>query len=226
MNAAEQQAERIIAHEGEFEILDAEWNIHTGRTMELRVVEDPDADMLANPFKKFRKENGQYLGTRFLVSLWRTEGGEQVAHELECRLKAWGEAYDRGQWVRFMLDHEADRHPLEGFTGRLKDTPGDILYAVFFELDDEDRPVPQQRRFKPSQYAHLRCTDDGMFLRYLTERVRRPEGAEPWSPELARRYVYHKCGIESLSELDRNAEARERYRRLVHEPYERWRGRS
>lgn len=224
----EEQADRVIAYQGQFEILDASWSIHSGRMMELRVVERDDMPDMANPFKKFRKSGEHTTGTRFRVNLWKDGTGEDLASDVDCILKAWGEAYDRGQWVRFTMDEELDRHPLHGLTARFKEQAGTKIFGVFFEIDDDEKVIDQRhRRMKPSQYAHLLCFKNELFLMYLSEQVRiNNQLRDDWTGERAKEYVKWKLALESFSQLDRSVAFQEKMYKAIREPFERWRGRA
>jgi hypothetical protein len=58
-----------------------------------------------------------------------------------------------------------------------------------------------------------------MFVQYLKET--KPNLAK-WTPEVARQYAKRLVSIESLSDLDRDPGAVERYQSLVYRPYARW----
>lgn len=72
---------------------------------------------------------------------------------------------------------------------------------------------------KLSSSVHLLVTSR-IFLRWLQE----TKGAlvKEWTPELARLYAKKLMGVESIGDLDRDAEAVKRYHNEIRRPYERW----
>lgn len=59
-----------------------------------------------------------------------------------------------------------------------------------------------------------------MFVRYLEET--QAGVVKQWTPELARRWVKREIQVESLSELDQNKAAYERFERIIRKPFARW----
>lgn len=72
---------------------------------------------------------------------------------------------------------------------------------------------------KFSSSVHLMVTG-ALFVRWLRET--RPKVVKEWTPELAKRYVKQLLEVESLSELDRNPKAAERFHRDIRRPFEKW----
>lgn len=60
-----------------------------------------------------------------------------------------------------------------------------------------------------------------MFLQFLKET--KPNAVKEWTPDNARRYVKAVLRVESLSDLDRDPAAAERYQAMIRKPYENWR---
>lgn len=58
------------------------------------------------------------------------------------------------------------------------------------------------------------------FVQFLRET--KPNTAN-WTPEIARRYAKTLIQVESLSDLDRDAAAAERFRNMIGKPYDQWR---
>lgn len=81
---------------------------------------------------------------------------------------------------------------------------------------DADR---QPTRRKLSSAAHLLLTSP-MFTQFLKET--KPNLVKQWTPDVARQYVKGLIKVESLSDLDRDRGAVERYETLVRRPYDRW----
>lgn len=74
-----------------------------------------------------------------------------------------------------------------------------------------------QRRL--SSKVHLLVTSP-IFVRWLQET--KSTLVAQWTPELARRYAKQVLEVESLSDLDRNPAAVERFHLHIRRPYERW----
>lgn len=60
-----------------------------------------------------------------------------------------------------------------------------------------------------------------MFVRYLQE-TKSTLIKRPWTAELARRWAKHEIKVESLSQLDRDPEAFQRFEVQIRKPYARW----
>lgn len=88
--------------------------------------------------------------------------------------------------------------------------------------DRDERPNNdrQPARRKLSSAAHLLVTSP-MFTQYLKET--KPNLVKVWTSEVARNYAKTLIKVESLSDLDRDKAAIERWQSLVYRPYERWR---
>lgn len=72
---------------------------------------------------------------------------------------------------------------------------------------------------KLSSTAHL-LVSSALFLRYLQET--KANLVKDWSSDKARVYAKRLIEVESLSDLDRNAEAAKRYHEQIRKPYDRW----
>ena len=59
------------------------------------------------------------------------------------------------------------------------------------------------------------------FCQFLRET--RPNTVASWTPEIAKSYAKALIHVESLSDLDRDAAAAERFRNLIGKPYDQWR---
>jgi len=59
-----------------------------------------------------------------------------------------------------------------------------------------------------------------MFTQYLKET--KPNLVKSWTPDVARNYAKQLIKVESLSDLDRDRGAVERYENLIRRPYDRW----
>jgi hypothetical protein len=161
-----------------------------------------------------------------MAGIARSDTGEELWSG-ETMLAAWGDSSTTGQSIKLWLDEETERHPFAGCARRKGQVPGDFFAVVLAELDDDENPVHQGARDRAeahhskhrtfSQSAHLLIAR-GSFLAWLRE-IRNI--ASP-TPESARVWVKRLVGIESLSDLDRNQGARERFRELVQHPYAQW----
>jgi hypothetical protein len=75
---------------------------------------------------------------------------------------------------------------------------------------------------KPSKLSSLahRTVTNPQFVQFLRET--KPNTAK-WTPEIARRYAKTLIQVESLSDLDRDPAAAERFRNMIGKPYDQWR---
>lgn len=223
-----------IAWKGELELLHADWSLGSGRTVEFRLVESPDTGVVEHEFKKYQRRRGGRLGQRFHGVLV-PEGMTDAAYDSELMFMGWSDS-DRGRTVKFFLDEFADTHPFCGFEKRSTKTPGSIFAAVLVLLQDdgtvldekkEEAVTGKRRRF--SADAHLMVTSP-LFIQYLTERCGHTQVLEKrglsWTPALAKQYVKTKLGIESLSDLDRDAAALAKFHETIRIPYSKFTGRD
>jgi hypothetical protein len=226
----------VIAYQGGLELLDARWDLRSGRTVKFRVVETPATPMLLHPFTRFVQRRGNRLGARFHVTVVKV-GEERATYDGQMMLAGGGSPLGQGYWVKFWLDEDQHHHPFAGFKARNNDEPGDMFMAAFVELDDDETPIDQEQRKrveeahgrKPqrlSQYAALLC-ENPMFHQFLSERVTykgKQVTSEHWgSNDNAAKWVRYKCHVESRSQLDSDSTAAERFHQLVRKPYTAWR---
>lgn len=239
---AESVPHQEIAFQSDCELLNAAWSLDSGRTVEFRITGHAYERM--HPFKRFTQKRAGRVGTRFVASIAHRQHDGMVAvmYHGDAMLKAWGDNSSVGQNFNLWLDDEADRHPFAGYERRKQGAPGELFYVVLVELQDDDTAVDQEKRAnaegkpappahgsakgrarsgprKPSAAAHLIVTS-AMFVRYLSET--RPGLVQKWTPELARKYVKQKLGLESLSQLDRETPAAQRFEDEIRRPYNRW----
>lgn len=219
-----------IAHESDFELLDALWTLKSGRTVELRVVETEEDHI--HPFKKYQKKRGGHVGTIFQTLFTKKDTGE-IIYDGEMMLAGWGDGSDKGQWVKFWLDEERDLHPFAGFTGRHgREQIGDIFHGTFAELDDSSQPVDQKQEKKVtkrkqtlSQFAYLLAHENEHFLQFLREKAPPLANGKEWTPDIAHMFIKHVCGkIDSLGDLDRIDTAAETFHKAIRKPYARFCG--
>lgn len=226
----------IIAYKGGFELLDAKWDLGSGRTVKFRLMEEPGKPILMHPFAQFTRRRGGRVGTRFHMVM-TVIGKDKPMFQGEVMLMSGGQPLGQGFWVSFWLDDEADHHPFAGYRGRKGDRPGDMFSAAFVELDDDDQPIDQAKRDKVeeaharagqklSQYCYMLCNNE-LFLNYLEERAlvnNKPRSIHWWAKDdRVARWVRWRCNIESRSELDYNKEAAKIFHEQIREPYADWR---
>lgn len=229
----------IVAHQGMMELLDAKWELNSGRTVKLRIVDTPEAPLIVNPFTQFVRRRGNRVGTRFEAAFVRYGEGRPF-FKGEMMLAGGGHPLGQGMWVKFWLDDESDHHPFAGCAGRKGDHPGDLFGVVMVELDDDDVVIDQAKRRKLegkgggdlARYAALLCTNE-LFLQYLSEKIQvglpdpvsRP--ASWWgTDDHAARWIRWMCSVESRAELDNNPKAAEMFHERIRRPYSEWRGTS
>lgn len=222
------------------ELLNAKWELESGRTIDLRVVEKPGRDHV-NPFKKYTKKRGSNQGQIFECCIVDVGTG-QVAYQGGLWLAGWGDTSDRGMWVRFWIDEESERHPFASFNRRSADNPlGTMFMAVLVAMDDAGQPIDPTREHlagaveaprkgrTASQWAHLIITGP-KFCQWLREKEAEftpkiNERYGGWTPELARRYVVrHVLQSESLTVIDHDPEKLKIWHEKIRIPFNQWAG--
>lgn len=206
---------------GDVELINARWDLESGRSVDFRIGGDGFERM--HPFKTFQRARGGRLGTRFMAVCVDEKLVSRI--EGEVMLKGWTETATGGQQVSLWLDNESSLHPFAGCRARKRDEPGEMFKLSMVVLDEiEEEPPPQEgqvRSMKPSQIAHLLVVRNPMFIRYLKET--KPTMAQ-WDPDVAKRYVKTRLGIESLGDLDKLPAKAQEYREQIEKPFERWKG--
>lgn len=228
----------IVAHQGGLELLDAKWELNSGRTVKFRLVGTDDTPMILHPFAQFVRRRGNRVGTRFHTAITRV-GDDDVFYQGELMLAGGGNPLGQGMWVRFWMDEEDASHPFAGCAGRQRNEPGDLFMAVFVELDSDDEPINQEKRARAEQangagkggplarWAAMR-SHDNLFLQYLSEQVPLPDkklrSAAWWDHgDHVARWIRWICGIESRADLDNNPKAGEVFHERIRRPYSEWR---
>lgn len=234
----------IVAHQGGLELLDAKWELNSGRTVKFRLVGTDETPMIIHPFAQFVRRRGNRVGTRFYTAISRV-GDDHTFYQGELMLAGGGNPLGQGMWVRFWMDEEATSHPFSGCAGRRGDNPGDLFMAMFVELDDDDEPINQEKRARLERangarkggalckWAAMR-SHDKLFLQWLSEEVPLPdEKLRPvtWWDEAGEdrvaRWIRWSCGeIESRADLDNNPKAAEIFHERIRRPYSEWRSTS
>lgn len=228
----------IIAHQGGLELIDAEWKLHSGRTVKFRLVGSDETPMIVHPFAQFVRRRGNRVGTRFMAAITRV-GADEVFFQGEVMLAGGGNPLGQGMWVRFWLDEEADSHPFSGCAGRQRNEPGDLFMAAFVELDSDDEPINQEKRAriekanganKGGPLCKWAATKghDKLFLQWLSEAIQMPD--KKYRPvawweqdDRVARWIRWLCGVESRRDLDNNAQAAENFHDRIRRPYSEWR---
>ncbi len=230
----------VVAHQGMMELIDAKWELHSGRTVKLRIVNNPEAPLIVNPFGAFVRRRGNRVGTRFNAVFVRYGAGTPF-FQGELMLAGGGHPLGQGMWVKFWLDDEESNHPFAGCMGRKGDHPGDLFAVVMVELDDDDMAIDQAKRARLekgvkggelARYSALLCTNE-LFLQYLSEKelvgLPSPISRPPswWgTDDRAARWIRWACGVESRAELDNNPKAAEIFHERIRRPYSEWRSTS
>lgn len=215
------------------ELLNARWDLDSGRTVEFRIVEQPGEDRV-NPFKKCQKRRGGRVGQIFR-SVVVTTDTQSITYDSEFMLCGWGESSNKGQWVSFWLDEDASLHPFAGFRRRSGDGLGRFFMVVLSVIDDEGRPTdivveqgiirsntPTAKRIirRLSQDAHVIVTGD-LFIQWLKEKI---HTEKEWTPELSKKWAREKIGVESLSEIDTDKDKANKFHTLIRLPFSEWAG--
>lgn len=226
-----------IAWAGECELLQASWSLDSGRMVEFRIVERPGPDRI-HPFKEYTRRRGNHAGQLFELSVSDVDT-QRIVYADGGMLAGWGESHDKGQWLKFWLDEEADRHPFAGCRRRSSAETGQMFMLAAVLLDTDGRPIDpgQERRMEihethpkqrsPSQSIYLMVTGH-RFVQYLKEKSdwtkRLARAGREWTPDLAKSYVKFRLKIESLSDLDRNPEKLKEFHQIIRRPFEKWAG--
>ena len=195
----------------------------------------PGADQV-NPFKQYHRKRGGKAGQSFYATIV-ADGVEKPAYAGDIMLAGGGETFDKGQWITLWIDEDSSLHPFAGFTRRSAGAVGQKFAAVFVvtaEPGGDAEPVTAAVQSagsvrKLSQDAYLIVTG-GFFCQWLEEKSEWTEklhkAGRVWNADTAKSYVKHMLDIESLSDLDRDAEKAKLFHELVRKPFSQWRGRE
>lgn len=216
------------------ELIGAAWDLDTGRTVALRVVEPPGPHLI-HPFKEFTHKRGGRAGHIFKAVMVPV-GDASPVYDDQVMLAGWGEDNGKGQWVRFWLDESAASHPFAGLQRKSSKERGSFLMVVLVEMDEGLEPIDQtlrdkiarKRRSKASQIAVM--VRSPTFVQWCREKapsdittaIEKRHGG--WNGDLAHRYVRYVVEIESMRELDTDKAAWDRFETKIRKPYEQWSG--
>src|SRR5436190_7443900 len=98
----------LVAFSGEVEVLAAQWDLQSGRTVTFRIAGEPYGRV--HPFKKYQQRRGGKVGSRFTAAFARSTTGEALS-TFEVMLMSWKDSSTAGQQVSFWIDDEPDAHP-------------------------------------------------------------------------------------------------------------------
>lgn len=139
----------------------------------------------------------------------------KIAYQGEMQLLSWSNSATGGPKVVIALPDEDALEPFKRMTLRKGKRAGQRFMAVLVEVDDQEQPVEQERSGpKPSQVAYLLCNDPD-FQRWAN--------ANQWdvpvtNADEARTYICTRCGVDSRSDLDRDAMAAAKFD-LLHDEF-------
>jgi hypothetical protein len=217
--ALRNDVQSVVAYQGEIELLNAKWELSSGRTVEFRLVETAENEDIINPFKEHQKRRGNRVGQRFHVCVTAIDTAA-IVYDSEVQLCGWAHT-ERGKTVKLWLDEESSTHPFAGYEKRADTKPGSMFVCVFVLLDDDQSPVNLQmekkllKTPKPrslSNQIHLMITSP-LFCRFMTERSKRTEAIRKNGLEwhsiyngemMTKAYIKSFLKLESLSDLDRD----------------------
>lgn len=217
------------------ELLDARWDLTSGRTARFRLVQN-GTPYITHPFAPFVQRRGNRVGTRFMSAFIRI-GDQSPWWRGETMLAGGGNPLQSGMWVKFWFPDEDLDHQFAGCSPRTQKLPGDLFDVVLVEVADDETLIDEAKRKNAdqhhrgeqrlAQYAALLGTNE-LFLQWLSEAVlmpdNKPREVKWWKVEdHVARYIRWICKIDSRAELDRNAQAAELFHKHVREPYNRWR---
>ena len=152
----------------------------------------------------------------------------------EVQLAGWSESHNGGCKVTFWLAQPSDLDAFRAMTVRKGNTAGQRLACALVEIGDDERPVPPEPR-KGGELAKLagqwcRLPEFVEFVRAIYDRAMGGDGSSygDVSPRqdfggdesaYARHCILVLCNIDSRAELDHNADAAEKFHRLIRLPF-------
>ena len=228
------------------ELQNATWSLGAGRMVEFRLVEGT-ADRI-HPFKHHTKRRGNRAGTRFQCEIHESESDfaqPNLIYLGEVMLANWSDGSMKGQSLKLWLDDDANVHPFAGYDRASRDTTGSMFVAAFWELDDDDSVIDQQRRGRVEKHRKPQTLSQAAFMigrnerfhQYLAEKVNNTilwdeEKAATfikltshpgnWNEALTKRKEGKKCMLESRSELDHNEASAKLFHDKIRKPFAVW----
>lgn len=152
----------------------------------------------------------------------------------EVQLAGWSESHNGGCKVTFWLAQPSDLDAFRAMTVRKGNTAGQRLACALVEIGDDELPVPPDKP-KGGALARLagqwcRMPQFVEFVQPIYDKAMGGDGSA-WgdvSPNrdfggdeaaYARHCILILCGIKSRAELDHDAEAAEKFHRLIRLPF-------
>jgi hypothetical protein len=145
----------------------------------------------------------------------------------EVMLLDWSESHRGGAKVVFLL---ADRDDLDVFrlmTVAKGKKAGQRLACVLVEIGDDEqpKPPPEPAKYREGPQTPAEDRKGGPLAKLAGMWCNSPDFQE-WSgyrtPEDARMFILHNCGIESRADLDHNEEAARLFHHLIRIQYSGW----
>lgn len=156
--------------------------------------------------------------------------------ECDAMLLGWSETHNGGAKLTLQLSDVAELEPFKSMTIKKGKVAGQMLKAVFVEVDGNGEPIGEEPAKKgggkfPTGYCGLavKWCGEPSFLRWISEAYPvtwtdylKVVGTAPL--EVAAAWMLKKvCGISSRKELDTNDIARATFEQHIREPYMRYR---
>lgn len=211
----------------------------SGRTFEVRLIEEGEYWKKVNPFKKYVKRRSGRVGQRFKGSIVETSTQIPV-YAGDIQLAAWADT-EKGKTVRFWIDEEATQHPFAGYSKRGATTPGSLFMMVLVLIDDDERAVDEKAEEAVTQGASRRKLSQSvynmihspLFLQFMREKSVATAELErqgiTWDKvvrgeTMVKRYIKQVLKIESLSAFDQDPDVQRRFEQIIAKKFRRWNG--
>jgi hypothetical protein len=211
----------------------------SGRTFEVRLVEEGEYWKEVNPFKKYVKRRSGRVGQRFKGSIVETATQIPV-YSGDIQLAAWADT-EKGKTVKFWIDEEATQHPFAGYTKRSGTSPGALFMMLLVLIGDDERPIDEEteaaivrgasrRKLSQSVYNMI---NSPLFIRFMREQSRATADLEAqgiyWDTvvkgeTMVKRYIKRVLKIESLSSFDQDPEVQRKFEQVFAKKFRRWNG--
>jgi hypothetical protein len=135
----------------------------------------------------------------------------KIVYSGEAQLLSWSNSASSGPKIVLALPDEQSLAAFQRMTLKKGKRAGQRLMLAVVEVGDDEQPVEQEQSGpKRSQIAYLLC-EDGDFRRWAN--------ANQWEVSVidhdsARAYICIRCGVDSRSDLDRDAIAAAKFDQL------------